>query len=336
MTAEAPAPSTGGRAPRIAPAVAQQAVQWWMELRTPDVDEVRREAWRRWRAAAPEHEAAWQRIEAVGREMAGIPLPLARAALVGAAPAQRRRAVQVLAAVVVAGGGAALLLRAPGAYRPWLADAATAVGEQRTLRLQDGSTVVLDTGSAANIRLGEESRVVELVRGKILVQTAQDRLGRPFLVQTGAGRVRALGTRFTVQALADAVDVGVLQGAVELTPADAPGAARVLRAGEQGGFTRAQAQAPAPLAEGAGAWADGMLVVSRMRLDDFLAELGRYRQGRLGCDPAIAHLRVSGAYPLADTDRILAALTSALDVEVHVFTRYWVTVKPRAGTSKNI
>ncbi|MOA40347.1 fec operon regulator FecR [compost metagenome] len=71
-----------------------------------------------------------------------------------------------------------------------------------------------------------------------------------------------------------------------------------------------------------------MLVVSRMRLDDFLAELGRYRRGRLGCDPAVAHLLVSGAYPLADTDRVLAALTSSLAVQVHFLSRYWVTVRP--------
>ena len=71
------------------------------------------------------------------------------------------------------------------------------------------------------------------------------------------------------------------------------------------------------------------MVASQMRLDDFLAELSRYRRGRLGCDPAIAGLRVSGVYPLDNTDRVLAALTSALPVEVHTFTRYWVTLRPR-------
>jgi transmembrane sensor len=40
-------------------------------------------------------------------------------------------------------------------------------------------------------------------------------------------------------------------------------------------------------------------------------------------------LRVSGTYPLADTDRILAALAQTLQLEVQHFTRFWVTLKPR-------
>ncbi|MCX7506058.1 TonB-dependent receptor plug domain-containing protein [Delftia tsuruhatensis] len=46
-----------------------------------------------------------------------------------------------------------------------------------------------------------------------------------------------------------------------------------------------------------------------------------------------AGLHVSGAYPLADTDRVLAALTSSLPVEIHSFSRYWVMVRP-AGAGK--
>ena len=34
-------------------------------------------------------------------------------------------------------------------------------------------------------------------------------------------------------------------------------------------------------------------------------------------------------FPLADTDRVLAALQQSLPVEVHSLTRYWVTVGPR-------
>ncbi|MEG1455311.1 MAG: FecR domain-containing protein, partial [Comamonas sp.] len=165
-------------------------------------------------------------------------------------------------------------------------------------------------------------------RGEILVQTAKDAMQRPFLVETSAGTVRALGTRFTVRERAASVSVEVLQGAVELTPARAAQATQRLNAGEQGRFTALQAHSTGALDDAAGAWADGMLVAARMRLDDFLAELGRYRRGRLGCDPAVAHLRVSGAYPLADTDRVLAALTSALPVQVHFFSRYWVMVRP--------
>ena len=142
---------------------------------------------------------------------------------------------------------------------------------------------------------------------------------------------KALGTRFIVRQHAGYVQVGVLEGAVELRPAAAHGQPRVLQAGEEGSFSRGGVGAAHALDAGAGAWADGMLVVAHMRLDDFLRELSRHRRGHLGCDPALAHLLVSGTYPLADTDRVLLALVEALPVELHYLTRYWVTVRPRAA-----
>jgi transmembrane sensor len=232
--------------------------------------------------------------------------------------------------MLVVGGGAAMAVRQSTQWRCWAADVASAAGQRPSLALPDGGRVTLNSGSAINIRFSAERRVLELVRGEILVQTAQDALRRPFFVETEAGSVRAIGTRFIVRQRDDAsVDVGVLQGAVELRPVDAPSELRVLHAGEAGLLTRLHADAAGALDGNAGAWADGMLVVSHMRLDDFLVELGRHRQGRLGCDPSIAGLQVSGAYPLQDTDRVLAALTSALPVEVHMYTRYWVTLRPR-------
>lgn len=319
--------TAGDNEPGIPAEVAQQAVQWWLTLRGAPVSARQRAAWQQWRAQSPEHEAAWQRIESVGRQMAGISLPLARATLAGPHAPRRRRSVQLLAGLVVAGGSFALLRQTP-AWRAWAADEVAGLGEQRRLVLPDGGAVVLNTDSAINIRYGSAQRVVQLVRGEILVQTAADAQRRPFVVETALGRVRALGTRFTVRERAASVSVEVLQGAVELTPARATQATQRLNAGEQGRFTALQAHSTGALDDAAGAWADGMLVAARMRLDDFLAELGRYRRGRLGCDPAVAHLRVSGAYPLADTDRVLAALTSALPVQVHFFSRYWVMVRP--------
>ncbi|MEG3059546.1 MAG: FecR domain-containing protein [Comamonas sp.] len=319
--------TAGDNEPGIPAEVAQQAVQWWLTLRGAPVSARQRAAWQQWRAQSPEHEAAWQRIESVGRQMAGISLPLARATLAGPHAPRRRRSVQLLAGLVVAGGSFALLRQTP-AWRAWAADEVAGLGEQRRLVLPDGGAVVLNTDSAINIRYGSAQRVVQLVRGEILVQTAADAQRRPFVVETALGRVRALGTRFTVRERAASVSVEVLQGAVELTPARAAQATQRLNAGEQGRFTALQAHSTGALDDAAGAWADGMLVAARMRLDDFLAELGRYRRGRLGCDPAVAHLRVSGAYPLADTDRVLAALTSALPVQVHFFSRYWVMVRP--------
>lgn len=66
-----------------------------------------------------------------------------------------------------------------------------------------------------------------------------------------------------------------------------------------------------------------------MRLDALVAELSRYRGGVLRCDPAVGALRVSGAFPLRDTDASLALLAKTLPVRIGGITRYWTVVEAR-------
>lgn len=326
------APIADDAAP-VAPAVARQAVRWWLALQDGQASAADSAGLAAWRAQHPEHELAWQRIEAVSGQLAAIPAPLATAAMAAPARAKRRHAARLLAALLVAGGGAAVLPVRP-AWQSWTADASTATGQRRSMRLPDGSLLVINTDSAVNLRFDAQQRVVQLLRGEVMVQTAPDSGERPFLVQTDAGQVRALGTRFTVRQQIDgSVAVGVLQHAVELQPRDTPAARQVLQAGQQGSFTRQQIGQVRQIDAGAGAWVDGMLVVSHCRLDAFLHELARYRRGRLVCDPEVAGALVSGTFPLGDTGQVLLALTSALPVELHYFTRYWVSVRPRRQKS---
>ena len=123
-------------------------------------------------------------------------------------------------------------------------------------------------------------------------------------------------------------DVAVLDSAEEISPWADSGGARLLHAGQQTQFSRNTVEAPHSIDERADAWARGQLVADEQRLDDFLAELDRYRPGILRVDPQIAGLRLSGVFPLADTDRILATLPSVLPVRVQWRTRLWATVVP--------
>lgn len=78
-----------------------------------------------------------------------------------------------------------------------------------------------------------------------------------------------------------------------------------------------------------GAWTQGMLMTDKMRLADFVAELARYRKGFVRCDPAIAELRISGAFPISETRRTLNMLVQTYPVLVtgHL-SGYWVTLSP--------
>ncbi|MCY1482600.1 Protein FecR [compost metagenome] len=313
-------------APAISPAVAAQAVQWLVELQDGEPSVQRRADWAAWRAAAPEHEQAWQRIETVNRRLRGLPSDLAHRALDAPSAHGRRDALKALAVLLGAGAvGWQALEHRP--WQPWLADQRTGVGERKELTLADGSRLVLNTDSAVNIRFDQSQRLIDLQRGEIFLQGSAD--PRPLRVTTPQGLVDRAGPHFGVRLDERLSRVSLFAGSAAIQPAAYSGAPLLLQAGQQLGFDQRGFGPLGAVDENARAWTRGMLIARGMRLADFLAELARYRHGRLGCDPAIADLRLSGSYPLDDSERILALLPKALPVEVRHFTRYWVSVHPR-------
>lgn len=128
----------------------------------------------------------------------------------------------------------------------------------------------------------------------------------------------------------DHTQLAVFDGHVDVMPNTYSGLPLSVEKAHQVNFTRKGWDTARPTDAGSGAWADGMLVAAHMRLEDFLAELSRYRRGQLNCDPQVANLLISGSYPLDDSERILDLLQVNLPVRVRRFTRYWVTVEARA------
>lgn len=317
----------------IPPEVATRAVEWLLALQAEDATDATRQAWQQWLKAHPDHALAWQCIEAVNGRLRALSSPegsaVAHATLAPPRSPRRREAAKTLALLLFTGGGAWMVQeRAP--WREWVADERTRVGERRPVTLTDGTVVSLNTDSAFNVRFSGSARRVQLLAGEIMVVTGKDggTGARPFTVETAQGELQPLGTRFTVRLQPEASQVAVYEGAVAIRLRDGHGLARTLQAGEQARFTRTAIGESAPANAADTAWVDSMLVATGMRLDRFLAELSRHRPGLLHCDPAIAGLRVSGTYPLADTDRVLDMLRTTMPVEIRFMTRYWATVLP--------
>ncbi|VWB64024.1 FecR domain-containing protein [Burkholderia lata] len=320
-------------APAVPPQVARRAVEWWVDRQAGRTDEAFDAALARWRAEDPVHDAAWRHIETMQRRFGGLAAGLdpqaAHAALLPLRAGRRRAAVKTLAVLLFA-GGAAWMAEPARRAAIWPADLRTAVGERRTVTLADRTVVVLDTDTALDVRFDDAARHLRLLRGTIMVTSGHDDRvpARPLVVATAQGELRPLGTRFAVRQRDGATRVEVFAGAVRVQPDDAAAGARVIAAGEGADFTRDAIGAPAPLDAYASAWTGGMLVASRMRLADLVAELDRYRRGSLRCDAAVADLRVSGTYPLDDPARVLDTLKATLPIDVHYLTRYWATVVP--------
>lgn len=320
--------------PPLPKQVTLQAAKWLVMLQAPNTTQATRAKWQRWRDAHPDHERAWQHIEASATQMRAMHSPLAHGTLIQNDTEKRRarrRAIKLLG-VVAFTGTSTWLLRDNPVWREWHADHRTATGERRTIVLADGTQIMLNTASVIDVHFDNTVRLVTLIRGEILVTTAPDSAsatGRPFIVATDQGRLRALGTRFTVHQRENDSHVSLFEGMVEIRPTDAPDHPRVLQAGEQISFTRNTIETPQTIDTHAASWVTGMLVVQEMPLTDFIDELARYRPGYLSCDPALSHLKVSGIYPIEDTERVLDMLLHVHPIEIYSLTRYWVAIRAR-------
>lgn len=314
--------------PPLAPEVLEEAAEWLMRLSEGGLSDHERAEWERWKVSSPERDRAWARAQLLQSKLGGLPPALAMSALDRPSHPERRAALGKLAlllAVMPVGWGSWKLAQT----QQWTADYRTRVGERREWVLADGSRITLNTDSAIDVLFDSQQRLVHLRAGEILVQTAQD-ASRPFLVSTGQGRTQALGTRFTVREWNARTHLAVLEGVVKVMLADNRQVAPlVVNAGQRTDFSAQSFGSLTPTDRNVGAWAQGMLMADKMRLADFVAELTRYRRGFVRYDPAIADLRISGAFPISDTQRTLNMLVQTYPVLVSGHLNgYWVTLSP--------
>jgi transmembrane sensor len=301
--------------------VAEQAVHWLIESQGDDFDHNQQQALQRWLLSNDEHQRAWAHIQQVNQRLRGVASPVVHATLQAPHSPARRRALKALLLFGVA-SATGLGLQAHNPLPGLMADYRSPLGQRRRMQLEDGSLLQLNTRSAADVRFDGQQRLVRLLEGELALDVASD--ARPLLLRTDQGALRLDSGQFNVREFDGFSLVSVFSGKASV-------AGHALLAGQRARFTAQGWQAIAPVDRNSGAWVDGMLVASQMRLVDFLAELGRYRQGQLGCSETVANLRVSGSYPLDDSEQILHMLEVALPVQVRRFTRYWVTVEPRLG-----
>ncbi|MDS1140423.1 FecR domain-containing protein [Pusillimonas sp. SM2304] len=318
--------------PPIDTAIVHKAAHWMARLWADDAGEADHAACRAWRAAHPDHERAWLRLQGFDNKLQEVPQHAATVLLEPAAKAalSRRRALQALGLAAVTAATLPVVYNSE-AWQRVSADYSTRTGEIREIVLPDGTRILLNTASAINVRFDDAAREVALRAGEILITTGHDpaESGRPFMVRSRQGLVRALGTRFTVRQDEDVSHVAVYDGAVDILPAHALAPPLRLDAGQRSSFSDDLAQPALATLESESAWSQGLLVAENMRVQDFLHELGRYRTGLLRCSPDVADLTVTGVFPVTDTDRALANLKLALPVALTYRTRYWVTVHAR-------
>ncbi len=315
-----------------------EAAEWVIRLGGEPLSPEERQSFESWRAQSASNARAFEFARQTWSDLGALrhaPGPLA--ADIASSRLQERPSTSVPAAAVIAkkrsgfwrhGVVAAIcLIAAAGAGSFWYGNPATLIasdyqttpGEQRTVDLPDGSVVELSTGSAIALHFTDRERRVTLIEGAAYFTAAP--MGpsekRPFVVEGANGTATALGTQFAVERLTDAVEVTVAEHDVRVALSDAASGAKqvVLSPGQSVRYSPAVGLGKVGVrdVEQATAWRRGRLIFDQVPLADVVAELNRYRRGRIVITgSALANRKVSGVFRIDDLDNALQIVVSEL------------------------
>ena len=317
-----------------------RAEHWHQRVNAADCTADERAEFERWQAEKPEHAAAYERVDYLYRRAADLRSDphwraLGQSARQTAARAARlRRGIRLTvaaAALVIVVAAIGWQLGNPVQPEQHYA---TAIGERRTITLNDGSTVVLDTDSELTVIYSRKQRDLVLLRGRAQFSVASQPQ-RPFVVESGGGAVRAVGTQFQVRKRDADVLVTLLEGVVTVsTVAASPDAAEriaTLAAGEQLSFDDRQlgVKQAVDLAVAQG-WTRGELVFDRRPLQELIDEMNRYTTVKLRLeDPSLKDLPVSGAFYDNDQDSLVRALEIGWPLRAERISSTEILLHPR-------
>jgi transmembrane sensor len=300
--------------------IAREAAQWLARLnsRSVSTDELQRfYAWRR----EPGHAAAYDKVEQLWRESRSLgddrdvaeavreALERPRQGGPGSGISLGRR--QLVVGVGLAGAlavGLALLATRPDRFE-------TAVGEQRSVVLADGSRLRLNTDSALIVDYSRSERRIELTRGEASFEVNPDP-GRQFIVETGGLAVRAIGTSFEVRNTTGLLRVILVHGSVAVARDGAAGGESRLAPGQALVVTDGGDHQVGRIdLEAATSWTTGRMIFRETPLADAIAEANRYSTRTISLrSEALKELKVDGTFEAGDTEALVAALTALLEL----------------------
>lgn len=229
---------------------------------------------------------------------------------VAAPQVSRRRLLMAgggLAAVMVVGGlGFGLLM--PQAY-------ATERGERRLVRLEDGSSIFLNTDTRVSVRYDGGARVVDLVKGEAFFTVAPD-AKRPFTVEAGEDRISTGGASFRVRLL-EGRPASILVDEGQVSAAAAAGHNVLLHAGTRLDMVLKGPGRPRPISISAEeiirdlAWRDGKIAFQGETLAQAAAAFARYGDPSIKIrDEALRQEQVTGLFAANDPVGFSKAIAS--------------------------
>ncbi|OQW30873.1 MAG: hypothetical protein A4E19_09005 [Nitrospira sp. SG-bin1] len=296
----------------------KEAVAWVIRLQNSGRSQEDHRAFKAWQAQSPRHALLYHKVSRLW-ESPELSAAAAVAAGVGASgfkakPVFALRWPILAAACIVL---AAILADHVDVTTGWQADYRTGSGERRTVELPDRSIVTLNTQSAIALLFDDGVRRVRLLKGEVLFNVQQN-AARPFIVDSTATAVRAVGTTFVVRAQSSGEQITVLEGAVEVHSHGQTTSPVAVTAGSQIRTEHGHMGRPhsvnVPVAS---AWLQGRLIVNGVPFAQVLEELRRYHPGTIVLlNQRVGETNVTGTYNVDDPVAALELLVKTVPVSM--------------------
>ncbi|MBR9808443.1 MAG: DUF4880 domain-containing protein [Alphaproteobacteria bacterium] len=196
----------------------------------------------------------------------------------------------------------------------------TARGEIKTLTLEDGSVLTLNTDTSVDVIFSDDERQVALIEGEVFFDVAKAP-ERPFLINAGEGQVRVLGTSFGIERRQNVVEVAVSEGTVWIgSSAHADMSESILMPGMIGYASVSGVMVETSGVEAVGQrllWREGRLSFDDTPLREVAAEFNRYNTIQLVItDDVTGDIEIGGTFRLDNVEAFARLANQGLGLDV--------------------
>ena len=334
-------------------AIEAEASEWIVRLDGGDASPADYAKFQEWQCRSPQHREAVQRLSALWSELDCLK-HYAQAETDTSTERPRMGWRQVRRPFIYAAAAClAVAVVSPQIYKqlqpaaPLVFSFSTAVGQEKTVTLPDGTALHMNTGSRVEISFSDDRRDVKLTRGEAYFEVTHDP-ARPFTVHARDGLVRDIGTAFDVRLLPKAVQVTVTRGNVELSalrgdgksPQPAENRLGVIAAGQSAVFDR-KVERLELLSNAAMnrelSWRNGVLAYAGEPLGQVVDDVNRYTNVKITLgDPKLSNVRVGGYFEIGKDDAFFEALKDNFGLRVQRIDDTHVVVLPPAAGGRRI
>lgn len=315
----------------------QEAINWKIRLTSGEATSADHQQFEQWQTKSLAHEDAWHQVNTFWKDVEQLSEPhipgqtrlpmetgqeshrVGTSSRILEDNSFKRWGPAVAATIAIVSVIVVSLVNFPR----WTADFSTDVAEYRTVTLPDGSRIKLNSYTALNTNYTEQSREIELLMGEALF-VVKPNPERAFLVRSGQGLTKAVGTQFTVKRDGSTTQVSVLEGIVEvqhsmLTKSSTLQKEMVVSYNQTQGLH----SSPAANMEVITAWLQGHLIFDHTPLSEAITQINQHRTGKIVLlNDELADHRLNGIFRLEALDDVILAIEETTPANIMRVTPY--------------